>query len=540
MVVLSKALLYPSFAFLIGGLILTLVPTTKRPSIKIKRSAFALVVLSIIMLSFVPIFSSVSYVSNIFSLSFFQGLELVLTNFTIGKTWLVTVVIGIFLAITIILNKKDKRFVYFVALLLGIVMIFIVSKGSHMASLQPNLGYITHGMHFLSVSIWVGILFVIGLCAIDEQNWLAFLKWYTPVAITSVLTVTFSGLFLMGGTTPEYANSFMLSYGQFLLLKHLLFILIILYGVINGIIIRRKLKRDSSFRPKKWLRLESVFILLVLFITALMTESTPPHNVSVTLERTQPSSIFEKFHGSVGPYSTVVFSGSLVSYVFIIMVLVCVFFLFRTAFVNNRIFKGIISSAIFLIASYLFVMTTISVENTFMSEGVIFHSVEEAILKGHQENDQLTILQKGNRYDDIIYVLYTINESELISELLFESESGYERIWDSRLTIGGIPIIETDYKIRTFLITDGPWLQQGYSFTYVTFGFIQEPKDVDTVEIRYEGEHKKVPIKNQSFFNLSYSNDQWEALHPIIFYDQSENEVGDYMRGIMETDAYCH
>ncbi len=539
LVVISNALLYPAFAFLVGGLILMVVPEKYRPTLYVNKTTFITVVLATIFLTSVPVFSLAINLSGILNLSLLNAVKQVLFTFNIGQVWIQTLISGALLIVVLLLGDKGRKFRYF-ALLLSIVIVVIVSQASHSASLQPSLGLVGHSIHFISVSVWAGILLVVGISAKDEVNWDSFLKWYTPTAIFCVVILTVSGMFLMKGIVPDYVNSLMLSYGQLLLLKHILFLLVIIYGFINGFLIRRKLKNNPSFTPKKWLRLESVFLIFTFMITAFMTEEVPPHNVSVTLERVEPSTLFEWIHGSVGTYSNVLISSQPFTMLLVFIVLLTIIFIFYVVVKSKRILIAFFTSLIFLLASYSLIMSLVKVENVFDTESRVYSSFEEAIMVGHATDDQLTIFQTGNRYAEIIYVIYTINDSQLIGELLYESDLGYERIRESRLTIGGIPIKDSEHKIRTFLITDGPWKQQNEQYTYVTFGHIQEPDDVFSVEIQYEGERRNVNVQNRTFFNFSSSDEQWEALHPIIFYNQDGEEIGGYMRQFMETEAFCH
>ena len=70
--------------------------------------------------------------------------------------------------------------------------------------------------HFLAVSVWVGILFVVSWFSKNHSNWLNFLKWFTPVAIVCFVITVISGLFFMTVVVEfkDYANSWMLPYGQ--------------------------------------------------------------------------------------------------------------------------------------------------------------------------------------------------------------------------------------------------------------------------------------------------------------------------------------
>jgi putative copper export protein len=49
----------------------------------------------------------------------------------------------------------------------------------------------------------------------------------------------------------DYMNSWMLPYGQALLIKHLLIIPLIIYAFINSVFIRRELKKECSFQSNR-------------------------------------------------------------------------------------------------------------------------------------------------------------------------------------------------------------------------------------------------------------------------------------------------
>lgn len=193
-----------------------------------------------------------------------------------------------------------------------------------------------------------------------------------------------------------------------------------------------------------------------------------------------------------------------------------------------------------MIGFYNLILMNNAIKETIVTDGIVFERLEEAVLAGYGKNDRLTLLQTGEKNVNIHYVLYAINQEQLMSELFYKSEAGYERIIDSRLIIGGTSLQDAEYKIRTFLITDGPWLTNGTPFTYVTIGYIQTPEQVDNVEIRYEELYKKVAVENQSFFNIASSTHQWDTLHPIIFYDQNREEIGGYLTDLVVSGAYCH
>ncbi|MCT8137912.1 hypothetical protein H1D32_09195 [Anaerobacillus sp. CMMVII] len=145
---------------------------------------------------------------------------------------------------------------------------------------------------------------------------------------------------------------------------------------------------------------------------------------------------------------------------------------------------------------YFFSLST-EAKKPFVVEEMNYPTIEAALVT--VEDDKVEIFQTGMN-GDLHYVVYTINHDQLITELFYQSKEGFKRVQDSRLIIGGTPLREAEHKIRTFLVTDGPWVDHRMPFTYVTFGFVQKPQQVDSVEIRYQGQYKKVSLKSQTFF----------------------------------------
>lgn len=77
---------------------------------------------------------------------------------------------------------------------------------------------------------------------------------------------------------PEYWNSWLLPYGEALLLKHLLLIPVLLLAFLNSFV----LKREGN--PLKWVKAESILVALIFIVTGFMGQEAPPHDVSETIQ----------------------------------------------------------------------------------------------------------------------------------------------------------------------------------------------------------------------------------------------------------------
>lgn len=303
MIYLSEGLLYVCFAILTGTFLLRLVPEDRRPSIHVPNSLLFMCALAIPFLSFVPIHKLALVFAEDFDMSYGSVLKSILLDINTGKAWVWTVIGSIGLAFLLGLKAfRNDRHMPKVALFVTFLLIVWLGYAGHASSLYSFKGLITHSAHFLSFSVWIGILFVVSWFAKDETNWHAFLRWFSPVAIIAVVVTLVAGFILMTFTTPEYVNAWMLPYGQMLLIKHLLILPLLLFAYSNGFGYKKIAKNNPSFNPRKWLKAESLIALLVLAATAVLGQQAPPHKVKETLQSESPSGLFTSIYkGSFSP-----------------------------------------------------------------------------------------------------------------------------------------------------------------------------------------------------------------------------------------------
>lgn len=268
---------YMLFCYLAGYVVLQFVPKEKKTIIFVSKQSLLLSVLGIIILTFLPVLQVISFFSTdgIVSLSSYA----ILTEFQIGVAWLYGSFFAIFLWMIIYVDGSK----YFQALFL-LLMIVSIGYASHSSTLDLWSGLISHSLHFLSITIWVGVLLHVGWIAERIENWHSFLKWFTPLSIFSFLLITISGIFLMLFVVEprDYLNAWVLPYGQMLLLKHISIIPILAFALINGFL-SRKSKQASGFDVKKWIQAETVILMIVFFITGVLGTLPPPHQVNASI-----------------------------------------------------------------------------------------------------------------------------------------------------------------------------------------------------------------------------------------------------------------
>ncbi|MEK9196941.1 copper resistance D family protein [Ureibacillus sp. 179-F W5.1 NHS] len=290
---ISQALLYLCFSLLVGSLILSLIPNNYLPSLRVPKFVLVLSIIGIIIFSFFPVLQILLYLIPNQGLS--DTLQSVLLTFEVGKAWFFTFIVSVILLLYItVFDYRIKAFYGYVGIFLSFLLILALGWSSHPSSYEPLWGFIGDTIHFTAVTVWVGTLIVVSWFATNHNNWLNFLKWFTPVAIVCFGMTFVSGLLLMNIVVEDYTNSWLIPYGQSLLMKHLFIIPLIVFALINSIFIRGKVKKDTHFNPLPWVKTESVFLLIIFSATALLGQQSPPRNTNVSNESV--SKLFSLFY----------------------------------------------------------------------------------------------------------------------------------------------------------------------------------------------------------------------------------------------------
>lgn len=300
---LTEILLYTCFAFLTGFLVLTLIPKGKRPEIRCSKKVLLVLVSMIPVLAFGPVLNTIFVLSE--NLDFWMAFQDIFFTFEIGRAWMYTFLFSFLLAVVVAFRfngmETQNRFFSGYALFLLLLIALSLGYASHASSIKGMSGFIAHSMHFIGVMVWAGIIGVVAWFS-DFSHWKGFLKWFTPTAILCLVILVIGGLFTMeidiqsydnwnAFLGSEYIHSWMTNYGQALLIKHLLLIPLVLFAIINGLLHRNQ-EDKANFQVKLWVRLESVFLLIVFLITAWMGQRTPPHQVNQYLNIEGPSPLF--------------------------------------------------------------------------------------------------------------------------------------------------------------------------------------------------------------------------------------------------------
>lgn len=282
----SDVLLYIAFSYLAGSVVLKFVPVSKKPVLRESKLLELLSVAAIALFSLAPVIELTNFLANgqAWSSVFFS----VLADYRTGHGWLVTALFCVILAAAILFNASKHITVYFLG-----ILILAVGYFSHVSTLNLWGGFASHSIHFLAMSVWTGILLHVAWFAESKDEWRSFLSWFTPFAIACVAVVFASGIVIMFFFVEpsQYARSWVLPYGQLLLLKHLSIVPLLAAAAINGFLNKRKIYERA------WLRVESGLLLLVFIFTAFMSKQAPPHNINNTFRSEGPAPFLEMLKG---------------------------------------------------------------------------------------------------------------------------------------------------------------------------------------------------------------------------------------------------
>ena len=297
LVIVSQAFLYICFAFLMGGFIVSIVPSDHRPAVAIPTRLYRLSAGAIPVLTFIPVLDIILYISP--RLGFFEAFKIVLTTYSMGHAWDFTLLFSILLILFI--NRKidvqqPKKSAYITAILFTMAIMVTVGWASHAAAVSVIAGIVNDVIHLIAVSTWVGIVLIVAWFSTNMANWLAFLKWFSIVAASCLALTAISGLFLMNILVDHYIDGWIVSYGSGLLMKHLFLLPLLFYALFNSLIVKFMLAKDPTYNVRKGVRVESMILLTIFLLTAAFSQQPPPHGFAVTENMVSP--LFRLFNDS--------------------------------------------------------------------------------------------------------------------------------------------------------------------------------------------------------------------------------------------------
>lgn len=357
LVIISQVFLYLCFSVLVGSFLLLLVPSPYRPDIKIPKRFLLISSITLPIFAFIPVLDITLYIAP--RLGLFESFKIVLTTYTVGTAWNFTLLGSVMLVLLIALARSTEKGLFaFLGIVLIVGIILTVAWSSHASAIEPIIGMISDFLHLLAVSIWVGVLLLVGWCAINHKNWLEFLNWFSVVAMGCLVATTLSGLFLMDVMLDGYIDSWMVSYGQGLLIKHLFLFPLVFYALVNGFIVKYKLSKDATFNPIPWIRVEGFILFVIFTITAIFSQQSPPHGNYLMGDAVSP--LFRLFHDDIiDSGSTIGFVVNLNTVCFLFLSILFIGLMGVSFFKKASIMITFLFSCLFVMSIYCMLMMTV-------------------------------------------------------------------------------------------------------------------------------------------------------------------------------------
>ncbi|WP_411843817.1 copper resistance D family protein [Salinicoccus sp. HZC-1] len=306
MVIVSQLLLYLCLSLLMGVVLGNSFFAGRMPKFHVPKWLLVTAAAGVIVFGFS---SSLAIILNMAAdLSFAGALWQVLFGFNTGRAWLFMYLISVILIAFFAFDMMEGRAMMRAGVVLVALLAVAQSFGSHAFEQAAFWGVTVHAVHLLAVMTWSGLLIILGWFTVEKVKWTYVLSWFTRLALISIIVLAVSGVFTGDVVTANpqgapinifqrFANAWLTDYGQSLLFKQLLLVGILGFGIINGILYRKRLRDDPGLQIQPWIKAESFLVLIILAVTAFMSEQAIPNQIDTIIERNGASGLFEAVYG---------------------------------------------------------------------------------------------------------------------------------------------------------------------------------------------------------------------------------------------------
>lgn len=340
---LGEPLLYLCFAVIIGWLAVIRAGETEIAA-RIPKPFVIMSIIGISLLSFLPVLRIVLFFAG--NAGFAVSLKNVLFTLAEGKAYGWTLLFCLLMLSAVCIKPlhisiRKAGWGWWLCCILCLGLAVATNWFSHMTANYGPAGLLVHLIHFLSVMIWSGILIAAGWFKPVPSPWSGFLRWFHILAMIAMTLIIGSGWLMSAVLIPQLATAAVSSYGKALLLKHLLIIPLLLFGFINGFLVKSKLSQDHSYQPTSWIRAEAVLVLAIYIMTGYMNQQATPES--------QPD-----------PPSGLVLQGHPSALLYLGLAIGCLAGLMAVYRRNKKAYLALPLSLVFTLASYQAVMLFIS------------------------------------------------------------------------------------------------------------------------------------------------------------------------------------
>lgn len=370
MVIVSQLLLYLCLSLLMGAMLGNSVFAGHMPKFRVPKWLMITAAAGIIVFGFS---SSLAIILNMAgSHSFAGALWQVLFSFNTGRAWLFMYLISIILIAFFAFDIMEGRAMARAGTVLVVLLAVAQSFASHAFEQAGFWGITVHAVHLLAVMVWSGLLIILGWFTVEKVKWTDVLSWFTPLALISIIVLAVSGVFTGDIVTADpggvqinifqrFANAWLTDYGQSLLFKQLLLAAILGFGIINGILYRKRLRDEPELQIQPWIKAESSLVLIVLAVTAFMSEQAIPNQIDTIIERSGASGLFAAVYGQGLPAElTVALTFDAVGTVLIILAAVFFGFMLYAAKIRMHAVVSLFMALCFVLSAYTGLMLSVA------------------------------------------------------------------------------------------------------------------------------------------------------------------------------------
>ena len=273
-----RFVMFAGILTLLGGVAIVMFGAQSAPSIRTRMSlwgawTFAIVASIQALFAYGPHASGVK-IYNVTELSLLS--DTMTTTFGQATLFRIVLLLG-FSLLLMTFDSRRKRLWRLIAIGTSVAIAATFSAVGHPSGESPvALSFTLDVVHLLAVSLWIGALFLI---AIDRKFWLRSTQsmlWFSRIAGYSVAVIAATGtaqaLLLMDGLH----DVFVLEYGQKLLVKVLLVLVLVAIGALS----RSTLRKSGPAKLHQSVVVEALVALIVVGITALIVALPPREQAS--------------------------------------------------------------------------------------------------------------------------------------------------------------------------------------------------------------------------------------------------------------------
>ena len=273
-----RFVMFAGILTLLGGVAMVMFGSQKAPSIRTRMSLWGAWTFSIVasvqaLFAYGPHASGVK-VYNVTDLSLLS--DTMTTTFGQATLFRIALLLG-FSLLLMTFESRSNRLWRLIAIGFSVAIAATFSAVGHPSGESPvALSFTLDVVHLLAVSLWIGALFLI---TIDRKFWLRSTQsmlWFSRTAGYSVAVIAVTGvaqaLLLMDGLQ----DVFVLEYGQKLLVKILLVLVLIAIGALS----RSTLRKSGPAKLHQSVLVEALIALIVVGITALIVALPPREQAS--------------------------------------------------------------------------------------------------------------------------------------------------------------------------------------------------------------------------------------------------------------------